>query len=290
MRRLDDTSSAIEYRDSLERDTTVGFVPTMGALHDGHGVLIQESVKENDVTIVSIFVNPAQFAPHEDFGDYPQKEKSDLEYCEEKNVTAVFIPSSKEEVYGAGFGTTVTVDAGEAGRNPWSEGAFRPTFFKGVATALTKMFNIIRPTHTYFGQKDAQQVAVVHRLIEDLYPRIQLRVIPTVRDDSPEGLALSSRNIYLNDEQRNMAKVLFQSLSAAKKQFDNGLNDPDILRQTVAHGITEHSAITLLYISVCHRWTMVECKSVIEEKEPCLICVAAVIGRARLIDNIVLRE
>lgn len=289
MRRLEDTSSMIDYRESLERNTKVGFVPTMGALHDGHGALIQESVKENDVTIVSIFVNPAQFAPHEDLDAYPRKEEDDLDYCEKKNVTAVFIPSSKEEIYCEGFCTAVTVKVGEAEQNPWSEGAFRPTFFKGVATILTKLFYIIRPSRVYFGQKDAQQIAVVHRLITDLCPRIQLRIIPTAREEST-GLALSSRNVYLTDEEREKAKALFNALSAAKKQFDNGLDDAEILRQTVVDAVAKQPELTLLYVSICHRWTMAECRLTIREDQPCQICVAAVIGKARLIDNIVLRE
>lgn len=340
LRVLRDAEAAIEMRDSLPHDINVGFVPTMGSLHAGHEALIRASVRETDVTIVSIFVNPLQFASGEDLASYPRQEAADFSICEALRVRAVFAPNNvtagghthmkanenadadadtdadsdanagvdgstntkkvmetesgtgtvaMQALFGVGFDTTVRVGTGDAERNEASEGASRPSFFTGVATVLARLFSVIRPSWVYFGQKDAQQVAVVHCLLRDLFPRTRLRVIPTVRH--PDGLAYSSRNSYLTNSQRQTAPLLFAALRRAKERFEDGLKNPDQLCAIVSEFIRPQPALRLLYVGICHRWSFRQLQEdTIPRSMPCLLCVAATIGRTRLIDNIVLQE
>ena len=185
---------------------TIGLVPTMGAFHAGHLALLSAAREENDVVVASLFVNPAQFGADEDLDRYPRNEERDARLAEESGVDVLFAPSA-DELYPDGFATWV--DVGELGRR--LEGEFRPDHFRGVATVCLKLFNIVRPDRAYFGQKDAQQAAVVKQLVRDLNLDLELRVIPTVRDE--DGLALSSRNAYLSPEERETALVLPRALA-----------------------------------------------------------------------------
>lgn len=297
MYEFPDTQSILKYRDSLANNVRIGFIPTMGNLHVGHGSLIAESSKENAITIVSIFVNRLQFAPHEDFQSYPRTQEADLKYCKSLGVDAVFLPSECD-IYGSVestvFDTSVIVGNGQADRNANAEGASRPTFFKGVATTVSKLFNIVLPTHVYFGQKDGQQAAVINQLINDMYPRIKLRLCDTVREES--GLALSSRNSYLTEDQRKHAAILFFALSAGQKCWQAGDRDAGVIKEAVVTVIEDNGEVSksgqlveLEYVSVCDSLSMREFDGAIADKVSCMICIAAKVGTARLIDNIVLR-
>src|SRR6185369_16620824 len=198
---------------------TVGFVPTMGALHEGHLSLVREARQMSDVVIVSIFVNPAQFGPGEDLDKYPRDLTSDAAMLAQYDVDYVFAPE-KQEIYGDGFSTYVYVE----GLTDGLEGASRPGHFRGVATVLTVLFNTVRPDFAFFGQKDAQQTLVVRRLVRDLAFDIEVVVLPTIREQS--GLALSSRNAYLTEEQRAAASVLYRALSQAKEVYMEGERNP----------------------------------------------------------------
>ena len=189
-----------------ESDGMVGLVPTMGAFHAGHLALFAAAREENDIVVASLFVNPAQFGPAEDLDRYPRDEERDTELAEEAGVDVLFAPSA-EEMYPSGYATWV--DVGELGQR--LEGEFRPDHFRGVATVCLKLFNIVRPTRAYFGQKDAQQAAVVKQLVRDLNLELEIRVVPTVRDE--DGLALSSRNAYLSQEEREAALALPRALA-----------------------------------------------------------------------------
>jgi len=189
-----------------ESDRTVGLVPTMGAFHSGHLALFAAARAENDFVVASLFVNPAQFGPAEDLGRYPRDEERDAKLAEEAGVDVLLVPSA-EEMYPEGYATWI--DVGELGNR--LEGEFRPDHFRGVATVCLKLFNIVHPTRAYFGQKDAQQAAVVKQLVRDLNLELEIRVVPTVRDE--DGLALSSRNAYLSPEEREAALALPRALS-----------------------------------------------------------------------------
>lgn len=283
MKILRTVSEMRAYRSSLPPHTTVGFVPTMGALHDGHLTLVDRSVSETSITIASIFVNPAQFAPGEDLASYPRTEADDLALCKQRGVTVVFMPE-RDDVYPPDFDTWVTTGVGSADRNPRSEGKSRPTFFRGVATVLTKLFALVRPHAVYFGQKDAQQCAVVKRLVQDMWMDVRVVVCDTVREH--DGLAMSSRNAYLTAEERKEAASVYSALKSGLEMVRGGCTDVEAIRAEVRR-LLERGAIRLLYVSVCDRSTMREVASGIGEKE-CLLCVAAMLGKARLIDNVVL--
>src|ERR687886_1313020 len=198
-----------------EQDKTIGLVPTMGALHDGHLSLVREARRMCDVVVVSVFVNPTQFALDEDFERYPRDLTKDTAILTDYNVDYIFAPTA-EEIYPKGFSTYVTVE----GISDQLEGAARPGHFRGVATVLAVLFNIVRPDFAYFGQKDAQQTLVVKRLVRDLAFDTEIVVLPTVREES--GLALSSRNAYLDSEERRAALVLYRALSRAKEAYTEG--------------------------------------------------------------------
>ena len=207
-----------EERDSPSPGTVprIGLVPTMGAFHEGHLSLFAAARKENEVVVVSLFVNPAQFGPGEDLGHYPRDEERDTQLAEEAGVDILFAPTA-EELYPEGYETWVDVE--ELGRR--LEGEFRPGHFRGVATVCLKLFNIVRPDRAYFGQKDAQQAAVVKRMVRDLNLDLEIRVLPTVRDE--DGLALSSRNSYLTPEGREAARGLPRALATKNPEEARGL-------------------------------------------------------------------
>lgn len=278
------------FRDALPASMTVGFVPTMGAFHAGHESLIVKSREESDISIVSIFVNPMQFAPGEDLATYPRTEEEDLAMCRRAGTDVVFYPKA-EEVYPKSFGTFVTTACGQSERNARTEGASRPTFFRGVATVLTMLFGLVRPDKVFFGQKDAQQCAVVRQLVRDLWMDIEVVVGQTVRES--DGLAMSSRNKYLMEADRRRASVLYRGLLAAQELVKSGERDAEALR-SVARKLIDGEMkgvndvqFEFLYVSVCERDTMLEVDGEIETGK-CVMCVAAMVGKARLIDNVVL--
>jgi len=256
----------------------VGFVPTMGYLHEGHLSLVREARARTASVVASIFVNPSQFAPSEDLADYPRDLDRDLELLESEGVDIVFHPTAGE-MYPEGFDTWVEVDR----LTKRLEGASRPTHFRGVATVVAKLFNIVRPNIAVFGQKDAQQALVIRRLIEDLDLDVELVVAPTVRE--PDGLAMSSRNEYLTFEERPAAAVLRRALLRAESAYGEGERDVRRIRVVVEETLAGEPLVRPLYVSVADVETLEEMET-IERKA--LLSLAAQIGRARLIDNTVL--
>src|SRR5512136_2180449 len=210
-------STVAEFKKERHRIRgTVGFVPTMGYFHEGHLFLARRAKAENDISVVSIFVNPTQFGPKEDFARYPRDPERDLAMLEKEKTDLVLMPPV-EEIYPAGASTWVDVE----NVTKTLEGAARPGHFRGVATVCTKLFNIVQPAKAYFGQKDAQQVVVIKRTVADLNMNLEIVVVPTVRE--PDGLAMSSRNIYLSPEERKAATVLYKALKLAQEIFADGV-------------------------------------------------------------------
>jgi pantoate--beta-alanine ligase len=264
-----------------EEDKTIGLVPTMGALHEGHLSLVREARRMCDVVVVSVFVNPAQFGPGEDFERYPRDLTGDTTKLSDYNVDYIFAPSP-DEMYPKGFATYVSVE----GLSEPMEGAARPGHFRGVATVLTVLFNTVRPDFAFFGQKDAQQALVVRRLVRDLAFDIEVVVLPTVREQS--GLALSSRNAYLADDDRRAAAVLYRALSQAREVYLEGERNPKRLVEAVRAQFDAEPRARLEYVSVVDADTMEKLDRIPEDR-PVLIALAALLGRTRLIDNIVLQ-
>ncbi len=257
---------------------TWGFVPTMGYLHEGHLSLVRRARAENDRVAVSIFVNPTQFGPHEDYARYPRDLERDLRLLEPLGVDLVFVPSV-EEMYPPGFQTWVIVE--EVSRP--LEGASRPGHFRGVATVVAKLFHILQPDRAYFGQKDAQQTVVIRRMVQDLNIPVEIVICPTVRE--PDGLAMSSRNTYLNPEERRAATVLFRALQAAKARYEAGERDAERLREAMREVIRAEPLARIDYVSVAHPETLQELERV---EGPALLSLAVYIGTTRLIDNLML--
>jgi pantoate--beta-alanine ligase len=257
---------------------TWGFVPTMGYLHEGHLSLVRRARAENDRVAVSIFVNPTQFGPHEDYSRYPRDLERDLRLLEPLGVDLVFVPSV-EEMYPPGFQTWVIVE--EVSRP--LEGASRPGHFRGVATVVAKLFHILQPDRAYFGQKDAQQTVVIRRMVQDLNIPVEIVICPTVRE--PDGLAMSSRNTYLNPEERRAATVLFRALQAAKARYEAGERDAERLREAMREVIRAEPLARIDYVSVAHPETLQELERV---EGPALLSLAVYIGTTRLIDNLML--
>jgi pantoate--beta-alanine ligase len=256
----------------------VGFVPTMGYLHEGHLVLVRRAKAENSSVVVSIFVNPTQFGPQEDFNRYPRDPKRDLAMLEKEGVDIVFMPSVAE-MYPPKFDSWVEV--GKVGER--LEGAARPGHFRGVATVVAKLFNIVQPDRAYFGQKDAQQLAVIKKMAADLNMNLEVVAVPTVRE--PDGLAMSSRNIYLNPEERKAAVVLYQALTLAQKLWSQGEEDAQAIRRQMTNLIQKQPLAHIDYISIADAETLDELDTV---KPPALVSLAVKIGKTRLIDNVVL--
>lgn len=256
----------------------LGLVPTMGYLHDGHMALVKRARQENRTVVVSIFVNPTQFAPTEDLAAYPRDMERDLRMLRDGRVDMVFAPS-QEEVYPAGYSTYVDVQE-LAGR---LEGERRPGHFCGVATVVTKLLTIVRPDRSYFGQKDGQQVVVIKRLNQDLNLGSEIVVVPTVRE--PDGLALSSRNVYLTEEERRAAPMLYRSLCRVRELWRQGERDAEALRQEMVRIISAEPLAQLEYVSIADAATLEELERV---DRAAMVSLAARFGRARLIDNITL--
>lgn len=257
---------------------TVGLVPTMGYLHEGHLSLVRGSVAENSATVVSIFVNPTQFGKGEDFQDYPRDTSRDLDLLEKERVDVAFVPEA-DEIYPPDHSTWVQVER----VTERLEGASRPGHFRGVATICDKLFNIVQPTVAYFGQKDAQQVVVLKRMVRDLNMDLEVKVLPTVRDEA--GVAVSSRNIYLKGNERRAATVLIRALTAARAMYRQGERDAGKMRRCMASTIEAEPLATVDYVSIVDPESLDELGQV---DRPALALVAARIGKARLIDNMVL--
>jgi pantoate--beta-alanine ligase len=255
----------------------LGFVPTMGYLHEGHLELVRRAKKENPSVVVSIFVNPTQFGPKEDYKQYPRDPERDLALLEKEGTDVVFMPSV-EEMYPPGFDSWV-----EVGRLAERlEGAARPGHFRGVTTVVAKLFNIVRPDKAYFGQKDAQQLLVIQKMTNDLDMGIEIIAVPTVRE--PDGLAMSSRNTYLNAEERKQAAVLYQALKLAQKLFASGEKDAKAIIRQMTTLIGQQPLAKIEYISIADAETLEELERV---KPPALVSMAVRFGKTRLIDNVV---
>lgn len=257
---------------------SVGFVPTMGYLHEGHLSLVSHARTETITVIASIFVNPTQFGPHEDYATYPRDPERDLALLEKENVGIVFMPSA-EEMYPEGFSSSVTVD----GITERLEGASRPGHFMGVTTVVAKLFNIVQPDRAYFGQKDAQQLAVIRKMVSDLGMSLEIVAMPTVRE--PDGLAMSSRNTHLSPEERKAAPVLWKALCMARGHWENGEKNVARLRQEMISFIEREPFAQIDYVSIADPETLEELKKI---AEPTLVSLAVRIGGTRLIDNTIL--
>jgi pantoate--beta-alanine ligase len=256
-------------------DGTLGVVPTMGYLHQGHLSLVRGSRRDNAQSAVTIFVNPAQFGPYEDLVRYPRDEARDLALLEAEGVDAVFIPPA-EEIYPVDFSTYVSVE----GLTDRLEGRSRPTHFRGVTTVVLKFLHITQPDRAYFGRKDAQQLAVVRRMVRDLDLPIEIVGMPIVRE--PDGLAMSSRNVNLTPEQRSAALVLSKSLRLAELLFAAGLRDAAEIRASMLSLIAAEPLASLDYVSVADADSLHELNTI---DRPALISLAARFGDTRLIDN-----
>jgi pantoate--beta-alanine ligase len=262
-----------------EENRTIGFVPTMGALHEGHLSLIHEARAMCDVVVVSVFVNPAQFSPAEDFNSYPRDLTRDAALLAEYNVDYVFAPTV-EEIYPPGFSTYVTVE----GVSDELEGASRPGHFRGVTTVVAILFNVVKPDFAFFGQKDAQQAVLIKRMVRDLAFNTEIVVLPIVRDAS--GLAMSSRNNYLDDEQRRTAAVLNRALSKAGEAYEEGEHNATRLIELVRATIEKEPLARIDYVSVNDAETLGQLDKI--DDRPVLVSLAVFIGKTRLIDNVVL--
>jgi pantoate--beta-alanine ligase len=257
---------------------TIGFVPTMGYLHEGHLSLVRECRKRADVTVASIFVNPLQFGPREDFRRYPKDPERDAALLDKEGVDILFLPETAE-IYPPGFRTSVEV----GGLQDTLCGRSRPGHFRGVATVVLKLFNIVRPDYAFFGQKDAQQVVILRRMAEDLNLDVRIVAMPIVRE--PDGLAMSSRNIYLNIEERRAANVLFRGLEEARRIFEAGERAASRIRERLLVTLASEPLARLDYAEVVDPGSLEPVERVDGEA---LIALAVFFGRTRLIDNIIL--
>ncbi len=257
----------------------VGLVPTMGALHAGHRSLVETARAENDAVIATIFVNPTQFAPGEDYGSYPRSMERDLDMLEAAGVEVVFTPTP-EQIYPAGFQTFIDFEIVTTGL----EGSHRPGHFKGVGTVVAKLFNLAQPDRAYFGQKDAQQVVVIRRMVRDLDFPLEVVVCPTVRE--ADGLAMSSRNAYLNAEQRRAASILYQALRAAADAYESGERQPAALRTIAREILAAEPLAEIDYVAVNDPHSLFGVHEATDE--PLLLSMAVKIGKPRLLDNCLL--
>ncbi|HEU4795710.1 MAG TPA: pantoate--beta-alanine ligase [Pyrinomonadaceae bacterium] len=273
--------SSVARKIRREQDRTVGLVPTMGALHEGHLSLVREARRMCDVVVVSVFVNPTQFGPGEDFEHYPRDLTKDTALLTDYNVDYIFAPTV-EEMYPKGFATYINVE----GLSEQFEGASRPGHFRGVATVVTILLNTVRPDFAFFGQKDAQQALVIKRLVKDLAFDTEIVILPIVREDS--GLAISSRNLYLNAEEQASAAVIHRALVQAKNAFKDGERSAHRIADVVRSTIETEPRARLDYAIVADAETLEPIERI--DERPTLIAVAAYIGKTRLIDNTILNK
>jgi pantoate--beta-alanine ligase len=287
MKIIRTVSAAQKLTTSLRKTKTIGFVPTMGYLHDGHLSLIKAAHKRSDIVIVSIFVNPLQFAPTEDLAKYPRDFKRDEKLCLDAGTDHIFYPDVNK-IYPEGYSTYVNVE----NITDELEGSIRPGHFKGVATIVLKLFNIVQPHIAVFGQKDAQQVSVIKKMTTDLNVNTKIIVSPTIREK--DGLAMSSRNVYLTDEQRLDAPYLYKALQFAKRKIElDGYNrDIDFLHGQMSKLIKSRRTATKIdYISFNDNETLTKLKTLKNAKnKEILVSLAVRFGSVRLIDNIVIKR
>ncbi len=250
----------------------------MGYLHGGHLTLVRQARAENEVVIVSIFVNPTQFGPKEDFKAYPRDPERDLAMLEGEETDVVFMPSS-EEMYPQNYNSWVTVDK----ITDILEGNYRPGHFKGVTTVVAKLFNIVEPNKAYFGQKDYQQATVIKKMVSDLNMNLEVVVAPTVR--GKDGLAMSSRNVYLNTQERQAATVLFKALTLAQQLHGNGQNNAGHIRQEMTSLISKEPLAKIEYVSIADAETLEDLATI---DRPAVASLAVRFGKTRLIDNVIL--
>ena len=279
MLTLKTSSEFLQWRALVDPLESIGFVPTMGALHGGHLSLIRESIKDCDISCVSIFINPLQFGVNEDLDSYPQDIVGDLEKLRIIGVDVVFIPHAND-IYNAGDSLLIV----ENNLSRKLEGKSRPTFFSGVLTVVSKLFNLVRPAFAYFGMKDAQQLVIIQKMVKEMKYPIQIIPCETVRE--PNGLAMSSRNEYLNKEQRENAKIIYLSLLHAKELINNGETNPLTIKTAIKDMVLSETALTIDYISIVDRNTLVEIGGTIKINDKSLILVAVFYNKVRLIDNI----
>jgi pantoate--beta-alanine ligase len=279
------TGSITEIRGYLKKERengrTVGLVPTMGYLHEGHLSLMRRAREECDYVVISIFVNPKQFGPAEDFDRYPRDPERDKAMAEEAGADVMFAPGV-EDMYPAGFSTYVYV------KGPVARGlcaASRPNHFRGVTTVCAKLFDIVQPDKAYFGQKDFQQTIVVKKVVKDLDIPLEIVMCPIVRE--PDGLAMSSRNVYLNAEERKAATVLYRSLKEAEQSIANGLMDTKEILDDIEAAIADEPLVELEYASICDTTNLNELDSIDREA---VIALAVKIGKTRLIDNVIVNS
>lgn len=264
-------------KDWKKQGLSVGLVPTMGYLHEGHASLIDASVKENARTVVSDFVNPIQFGPNEDLASYPRDINRDSLLCEEHGADIIFNPEPSE-MYGDLFCTHVDMDV----LTKELCGLSRPTHFRGVCTVVTKLFNIVTPDNAYFGQKDAQQLAVIKRMVEDLNMDIKIHGCPIIRE--ADGLAKSSRNTYLSAEERKAALILSQSIALGKKMAEDGEKNAEAITSAMKAKIETEPLAKIDYVKIVDALTMQQVKTL---EKPVLCAIAVYIGKTRLIDNFI---
>ena len=263
--------------DSFRREgKAIGFVPTMGFLHEGHLSLMRQARAACDLVVASIFVNPTQFGPNEDFDRYPRDEEGDRKKCESAGVDVLFMPTVTEMYPGK---PVVTVHVG--GITDILEGAIRPGHYDGVATVVAKLFNIVKPNRAFFGQKDYQQCAVIKRMARGLDLEVEVSVLPTVRER--DGLAMSSRNSYLSADERKSATVIYRALSAADQLVKSGKREPAALKGAIRSVIKEEKAMTIDYVEIVDAESLLP---VIDNACKMVILVAVRLGRTRLIDNL----
>jgi pantoate--beta-alanine ligase len=268
--------TVLEIRASRQKlKGTVGFVPTMGYLHEGHLALVKQAKIENSAVVVSIYVNPTQFGPREDLGAYPRDLDRDIELLRKEGTDVVFVPPD-DEMYPSEFGSWVDVEK----VTERLEGASRPGHFRGVATVVAKLFNIVQPTRAYFGQKDAQQVVVIKRMAADLNMNLEVVVVPTVRES--DGLAMSSRNMYLSPKERQAGTILFKALTLARQLRGGGEKDAENIRRQMTALIQKEPLAQIDYVSIADAETLEELNSL---DRPAVASLAVRIGKTRLIDN-----
>lgn len=267
--------------EARRRGRTIGLVPTMGALHKGHLSLIETARAETGYVVVSIFVNPTQFGPNEDLNRYPRQLERDLELCAAAGVDLVFHPQPAV-MYPPDYRSFVEV----TGLQDILCGASRPGHFRGVATVVLKLFNLVQPDRAYFGQKDAQQVRIIQQMVRDLNVPVEVRVCPIVRE--ADGLALSSRNDYLEAEERRRAPVLYRALTEARKRIEAGERDAAAVRQVIAEQITSVAGAVLDYAAVVDAETLQTPAQIVAER-PVLLALAVRFGGTRLIDNLLIQ-
>ncbi len=277
MKIVEDVKEMQKLSKDIKKDKTIGFVPTMGFLHEGHLSLARKAKEQNDIVVMSVFVNPLQFAEGEDFDTYPRDRKRDEELAEKAGVDILFFPS-EEDMYPEDFQTHVNVEK----LTQVLEGASRPLFFKGVTTVVCKLFNIVKPDRAYFGKKDAQQLIVVKKMVEDLNMDVEIVPMPIVREQ--DGLATSSRNRYLNEEERKSAVCLYEALKKARQMVEEGTFDTKTIIQNMEKIISSYPFTRIDYISINRTDDLKPLKHI--ETGKTLISLAVFVGKTRLIDNI----